>query len=288
MKFTPKHAFAALAIAMASQAGAQVIHDLPESGNSSFYFLAQDEVASRSYFAEMVANAGSTTTGVLHLDDLISNPTGSWTVTLSGLNTFAAGSASLNDLFGGFGAADTNGSLGGGGTPATGARRIVTSIAAGGAKPSYSNSAVASAGTAFNTFAATVNNASVCGSNPCIATNGAQVQYTSTNNGNIGLQWGNPASALIGTALSGTVAWDIYLAATASSVPSLQSSVTLLALHAVLDLSNNLLTISGPTSAVPVPAAVWLLGSAMLGFVGIGRRKKGKADEQIADGLAAA
>ena len=30
----------------------------------------------------------------------------------------------------------------------------------------------------------------------------------------------------------------------------------------------------GPVSAVPVPAAVWLFGTALIGFVGISRRRK--------------
>ena len=76
MKFKPKHALAAVAIAIAGQAGAQTISAVPADGNSSYYFVALDEIAGRSYFTELVANAGSTTSGVLHLDDLISNPTG--------------------------------------------------------------------------------------------------------------------------------------------------------------------------------------------------------------------
>ena len=79
MKFKPKHALAAVALAIAGQASAQVIHDLPGTGNSSMYFIALDEVLGRSYFTEMVANAGSTTTGILHMDDLVSNPSGTWT-----------------------------------------------------------------------------------------------------------------------------------------------------------------------------------------------------------------
>jgi len=286
MKFQPKHALAALAIAVAGQAGAQTITNLPATGNSSYYFVALDEVAGRSYFSELVANAGSTTTGVLRLDDLISNPTGSWTVTLSGLNTFAAGSASLDNLFGGFGAADTDAVNGGGSTPATGNRRLVTSVAAGAAKPAFSNSAVTGAGNNFGTFAAN-ENALLCGG-PCVATTSTAANYAGISNGGVGLQWGNPAGAFIGDAFSGEIAWDIWVAASSSAVLSAQSNVTALALHAVLDLATNVLTISGPQTAVPVPAAVWLLGSAMLGFVGIGRRKKGQADGQLADGAVAA
>jgi hypothetical protein len=283
MKFKPKHALAALALAIAGQAGAQTITNLPDTGNSSYYFLALDEVAGRSYFSELVANAGSTTTGVLRLDDLISHPTGSWTITLSGLNTFAAGSASLDNLFGGFGAGDSSATLGGGTTPATGNRRFVTSVAEGNAAPTFSNSQVSGGATNFLNFANIAN--SVCSTGPCIATNPSQVQYAAIPNGP-GLQWGFPSGPLIGDAFSGTIAWDIYVAATASSVLSAQALVTpLVALRAVLDLATNTLTIGAP---VPIPAAIWLLGSAMLGLVGIGRRKKGQTDGQLMAGAVAA
>jgi hypothetical protein len=285
MKFTPKHAVAALAIAIAGQASAQTIHNLPDTGNSSFYFVALDEIAGRSYFGELVANAGSTTVGALRLDDLISNPTGNWTITLSGLNTFAAGSASLDNLFGGFGAADSSATLGGGTTPATGNRRLVTSVAEGAAAPTFSNSQVTGGGVNYANFAGTVN--AVCPTGPCIATNPSEVQYAAIPSGP-GLQWGFPSGALIADAFTGTIAWDIYRAVSSSTVLSAQSTVTALALHAVLDLASNTLTISGPSSpVVPIPAAIWLLGSAMLGLVGIGRRKKGQIG-QFADGAVAA
>ncbi len=36
---------------------------------------------------------------------------------------------------------------------------------------------------------------------------------------------------------------------------------------------NNLVNVTPPTSVVPVPAAVWLLASGLIGMVGIGRRR---------------
>jgi len=41
--------------------------------------------------------------------------------------------------------------------------------------------------------------------------------------------------------------------------------------------TNGLLTITGNTSAVPLPAAVWLLGSGLMGLVGVSRRRKAAA-----------
>lgn len=289
MKFKPKHALAALALAVvAGPASAQVISNLPDTGNSSFYFVALDEVAGRSYFSEMVANAGSTTTGALRLDDLVNNPTGSWTITLSGLSGFASVSTAGN-LFGGFGAADTNASVGGGATPALGNRRAIVSIAADSAQPYINNPQIAGStgfGASYQAFANQISGTAdvQCTSSPCIATTPSDNRYAGIGNVfGIGLSWGNPAAPSIGTDLSVTsVAWDIYLAATNGTSAIGSANVTLLAMRAVLDLASNTLTIGNASAPVPVPAAVWLLGSAMLGMFGIGRRKKaGQSDNGL-------
>jgi len=44
-----------------------------------------------------------------------------------------------------------------------------------------------------------------------------------------------------------------------------------------LDYKNVLAVIEGDISAVPVPAAVWLFGSGLLGLVAVSRRKSGEA-----------
>jgi hypothetical protein len=288
MKFKPKHAIAALAIAMAGQASAQVIHDLPTGGNSSLYFVALDDLKGRSYFSEMVSNAGSTTVGILHMDDLINNPTGSWTVSLSGLNGFvtAAGSSALADIYAGFGAADTSISLGGGASVPTGSRRLLTSNSTDSVAPEFFNGALTSGtslGSNYTAFAGQVTGE--CASSPCLATSSSALAYAGVGNlRGIGTTWGVDGGVSNGDSLAGQIAWDIFLAVSNSTTTTDLSTVTQLALHAVLDLASNVLTISGPAAVIPVPAAVWLLGSAMLGFVGIGRRKKG----QPVDGAIAA
>jgi hypothetical protein len=290
MKLKPKHAFAALAIALAGQAGAQVLTANAASGNSSVYFMAVDDVAGRSYFSEMVANAGSTTLGVLHMDDLISNassPTAHWTFTLSSLNTLTTLSPSVN-FRAGFGAADTNNTLGGGGSIPTGSRRILASSSTDNSgPPAYTNGIVglSSTGAGFNMDAYNTQLTGTCSSSPCATTDTTSPAYGAVGNGRaIGVTWGIPNGTSIGDSLQGTIAWDIFVAATNSTTQGAASTVTQLALRAVLDLATNTLTIAS-TSAVPVPAAVWLLGSALLGFVGIGRRKKGQL---AADGAVAA
>jgi hypothetical protein len=242
--------------------------------------VSVDEAAGRSYFSELVSNAGSTTVGALHMNDLISNPAGTWTITLSGLNAYASGTTTaLADLFGGFGTAENNPSVGGGTTVPTGSRRLIMSVASGSAEPGINNGQInASAlniGNFHNSFQGV--GPGLCNTSPCVATSGSALNYAGlTNPSNLGLgtSFGLPSGASMGASLAGSVAWDIYFAVSNSNTQVAASTVTLLALHAVLDLLSNTLTISVP-NAVPIPAAIWLLGSAMLGVVGIGRRKKG-------------
>jgi len=280
MKFKMKHAAAALALAIAGQAGAQTLTALPGTGNPSLFFVAIDEAAGRSYFSEMVATAGSTTTGALRMDDVLSNPTGSWTINLSGLNAFTAGSSTpLADIYGGFGAAEANPTVGGGTTVQTGSRRILASVAEDAPAPNYNNGMVLNAPGFITNFHNSFQGVGdgLCNTSPCVATSGSALNYAGLTNPSlqgIGLQLGLSAGPTTADSLSGTVAWDLYLAVSNSNTQILAATVTQLALRAVLNLATNTLTISSP-NIVPVPAAVWLFGSAVLGLVGVGRRKKG-------------
>jgi hypothetical protein len=276
MNFKPKHALAALALAIAGQAGAQTLSALPNTEDPSLFFVSIDEAAGRSYFSEMVSNAGSTTVGVLNMNDIISNPTGSWTITLSGLNAFTSGTTTaLADIFGGFGAAENNQAVGQ--TTPTGGRRLLMRI----------NASANNVLNFHNSFQGT--GPGLCNTSPCVATSGSALNYAGLTNPSIlgiGTSFGLPSGSSMGVSLAGTVAWDLFYAVTNSNTQVLGATITpLAALRAVLDLATNTLTISGLSAPVPLPAAVWLLGSAVLGLVGIGRRKKGALDK---DALVAA
>lgn len=283
MKFKAKHALAAVALAIAGQAGAQTLSQLPATGNPSFFFVAIDEAAGRSYFSEMVANTGSTTVGALRMDDIISNPTGNWTITLSGLNAFTSGSSTaLADIFGGFGTAEANSAVGGGTTVATGSRRVVASVAQGAdgtsVSPAFNNGQVAAASANITNFHNSFQGegAGLCNTSPCVATSGSALNYAGITNPSLlglGTQFGMPSGPSIGDSLAGTVAWDLYLAVSNSTTQVTAATVTQLAMRAVLDLATNTLTIT--SNVIPIPAAVWLFGSALLGLFGISRRKNG-------------
>lgn len=279
MNFKPKHALAALALAIAGQAGAQTLSALPNTGDPSLFFVSVDEAAGRSYFSEMVSNAGSTTVGVLNMSDIISNPTGNWTITLSGLNAYTSGTSTpLADIFGGFGAVENNPSQGGGTTVPTGSRRLLMSFAEG-STPTINNGQInASANNVLNFHQSFQGvGPGLCNTSPCVATSGSALNYAGLTNPSIlgiGTSFGLPSGASSGISLAGTVAWDIFFAVSNSNTQVAASTVVNLALRAVLDLATNTLTIGGLSAPVPVPAAIWLLGSAMLGLFGIGRRKK--------------
>jgi hypothetical protein len=283
MKFKAKHALAAVALAIAGQAGAQTLSALPATGDPSFFFVAIDEAAGRSYFSELVSNAGSTTVGALNMSEIISNPNGNWTITLSGLNTFTSGtSTALADIFGGFGAAEANATVGGGTTPQTGSRRVIASVAQGAdgtsVSPAFNNGQISAAATNIGNFHNSFQGVGpgLCDTSPCVATSGSALNYAGLTNPSLlglGTQFGLPSGPSIGDSLAGTVAWDLYLAVSNSTSQVAAATVTQLALRAVLDLATNTLTIT--SNVVPIPAAVWLFGSALLGLFGIGRRKSG-------------
>ncbi len=157
---------------------------------------ALDEVAGRSYFSEMVANAGSTTTGALRLEDLSATRQAPGRITLSGLNTFAAGSPALDNLFGGFGAAETNATMGGGTTQATGNRRLIASSAAGAAAPEFATARSIPRPAAVANFQAFLGQISgECTLQPLHRDQPErQLAYTNVGNGSaIGLTWGFPS-----------------------------------------------------------------------------------------------
>lgn len=254
----------AAAVALVAAGNANAALTFPTTtGNGSLMFTSFDEVAGRSYFTELTANAGSTTAGVVRMDDILSNLGGTWTFTLNGLNTFYQGSTGTNVLAG-IGAGDTIG------TGAFANRRLLTSVSEGGSAPTFTNAQTRDAGTNLDTFAAN------CTTFPCTATSPSDTTYAGV--GSWSASWGFPGLSSNSTDFDGPITWDFYLAITGTSgalaAPYNQVVNGATVFKATLNLASNTLTLTGAdANPVPVPAAVWLLGSALLGMAGVGRRK---------------
>lgn len=124
---------------------------------------------------------------------------------------------------------------------------------------------------------AILNGVAACnGLNPCTATSAtaatsAQLYFNSTYSG-------LPSPFNAGGTVGGS-AVGFYLIAQTSTSTLKQASVTQFAGAGgaatwALSASGDLVyTVPGQVSAVPLPAAVWLLGSGLLGLAGVGRRK---------------
>jgi hypothetical protein len=118
----------------------------------------------------------------------------------------------------------------------------------------------------------TMNGATACANvNPCIALNGASdPNFAVTTLGTTAM------GATKTSGLAGGAALDFYQVVSTGSALGTQ---TLVQFASAVGAATWTLSATGdleysvPTSPVPLPAAVWLLGSGLLGLLGVGRRK---------------
>jgi len=142
--------------------------------------------------------------------------------------------------------------------------------------PAITNGGLNTIVTSLSTAVGSVlNSAAACNNvNPCIATTGtADPNYTV---GNLGSAIGGLAGNTAGTAGSGSVAfYQLTKNGTSALTAAIKTPFAnatgagVWALSATGDLTY---TVPGGT-AVPLPAAFWLLGSGLLGLAGVSRRK---------------
>lgn len=260
MKLNLKSVAVAVALAgAAAGAHASAISTKPSTGNSSLVLTVFDATAGKSYFAE-IGGAGTL------------NSINTGTFSMSGLSGLFTGDPS--NIFWSVVAGDTT--LDAGASFVFGQRLLATSLTA----PSLGgvNGQMPGLGaTNLETFDSQACGAIAAGS-PCIANTATDATYAGVPQWNADFG-GN--SVLSGNFLSAATSMALWLMTPDSSLDEFSAFLgapvaTQTAYTAAINLANGTITISsdGGTPEVPLPAAVWLFGSA-LGAMGIiGRRRK--------------
>lgn len=260
---------------MASTAFADVA--LPTSGNGEFTLFVRDEVTQNVYARGLQININNFLTEAASSTTYTGAPTAvSYSIPTiaadANLAAFLAGVGS-HEVTWGVVAADTVGS-----NSAVTPRRLVTTtqadVVANGSIPS--NSTLTSTVGSVNVFLGSVN-----GNLPGSTIGDGSSVAGSADSGGL---WGNSGTA--GAAAQNTFASGIldysdigttmHLYLFTSETPVSGSGNALAsrvfqALDITLASNGTLQAVAAP--AVPLPAAVWLLGSGLLGLLGIGRRR---------------
>jgi hypothetical protein len=260
----------ATALLGASSAFATAV--LPSTGNGELVLFVTDTNTGNSY----AKNLGVTLDNILADGSVASTPAGTLsyslpTFDLSTDSNFtslitAATNAGDNVIWGVMGGDSVGNNL-----QATPRRFVQTS---GVATPSLTNGSLASDTADFNTFLTSVNgnllaNASVVGT----GTSGGQYGVS----GSAGTAAATGFTGSVGTsgALGSTLGLYMFTSSNTSGLASAGSNNP--AKEYVLTSLTLTSTGLSAVSSVPLPAGVWLLGSGLLGMLGVGRRRIVKA-----------
>ncbi len=232
------------------QANAAIVTAAPSTGSSSFLFFAYDG-AGQSYLKGLT----------LTLDGMLAAPTTTQSFSLAGLSAQFA--SSITDPVWGVVAADTV-------SPATfKGYRIITSADTTWTAASFptTNSGTKNSAVALANFLNTADDGT--------AVAGVTIQTSSTSDqqyagqGSWAYNWGNNGPSDISALTNGAqlAAWLLDTGVATSGVA--KPTKTQLS-NWQLDLGSNQLVYA--PAAVPVPAAIWMMGSALVALTGIRRR----------------
>jgi hypothetical protein len=263
---------AAIAFAAAGSANAAII--LSDTGNSSLVLSVWDNVAQESYIRDLGYN-------MLDFIPSAVTPATGLTINFSADPVFSSlfGNNNAADIFWNVTAADAAG------TGATAGRQILSTATLNAEASSFSisNTGVTNAANMFTTFFNNANtqpspDSTTCATSAsCYSTDAGDLQYTGDSS------WGPNWAALSGTLNNaGNLGSSLgfYSFTTNSGLGFSQADKARFENafgRASFTLAANgsmIYSIAGEVpSAVPVPAAIWLMGSGLLGLVGVARRR---------------
>lgn len=268
----------AAAIAFAAAGSANAAIELANTENSSLVLAVWDDVAQESYIRDLGYNLldfvpGMVATDAGHTFNFAADPVFS---SLFGDNNAA-------NIYWNISAADSFG------PGATAGRHIIGTGALGAAASGFSvtNTGVSNSSNYWSTFFNNANtqpspDGSTCATSmSCYSVDPGDLQYTGESSTNVNMWGANWGANLGGWYNAGTLGQSLgfYSFTTNASLGFQQANkaryenaygIAAWTLAADGSLSYSL---AGAPSAVPVPAAAWLLGSGLVGLVGVARRR---------------
>jgi hypothetical protein len=279
-----------LAAALGVAGNASATLDTAASGNSAMIFSAWDPTTGKSFSEALGTNLNSF---------LPNGPSGSLSFAPNATFTALFGSGATlsgnTNLLWNVAAADSNNTLGVG-DAGTQFRLAATTTVAG---PPYSVSQQnnSQATGKFNGYIGQLNSNTggcVFGSNT--GSCGSSSAADPWNVNNAAATWGAAAGLAGVYSTAAGIGQSLFFLLTASSGTSATTQVTGKTWYVNSSSANETWTLqndgtlvwSGSPSAVPVPAAVWLLGSGLMGLIGVARRRDGSKKRGVSMKTAAA